>query len=243
MKGGAGKEGDARNFQQLSLAVRLDDSATFDNFLPTAGNGLALQAARDAAAGRGSAFLFGAPGSGRSHLLQAACHACQSDARYLPLAELGAHDPALVLENCETAALVVLDDIDAVTADPIWAEQLFHALNRIHAAAGCWLAAAAVPPRQLSTTLPDLQSRLAWNPAVRIGGLDDAQRIAALRGRARLRGLELGSDVASYILNHYSRDPARLFTLLDLLDRRSLELQRRLTLAFVKQVMESDSSL
>ena len=236
----SGKSSGTSTFQQLSLPVRLDDSATFDNFLQTPENGLALQTAREAARGRSSGLLYGWPGSGRSHLLQAACHACDSDARYLPLAELADFDPAMVLENCEAADLVALDDIDAVSTRPDWAEHLFHAFNRLHVASARWLVAASAAPRQIPCALPDLLSRLSWNPAVRIGALDDNQRNSALRARARNRGLELSDAAANYILNRYSRDPVRLFALLDLLDRRSLESKRRLSLAFVKEVIGSD---
>lgn len=233
------KDGSSQGFRQLSLAVRLDDGATFDNFFPTAGNGLALRSAREAVLGRSSAFLFGPPGSGRSHLLQAACRVRGAEARYLPLAELASYDPAVVLENCEHAPLVAFDDIDAATADPDWAEHLFHAFNRMQGHGCCWLATAASPPRQLVCALADLRSRLAWSPAVRIGSLDDEQRLAALKFRARNRGLEMGDEAARFILTRCPRDPARLFALLDLLDRRSLELKRRLTLTFVKKVLES----
>lgn len=225
------------SYQQLSLPVRLDDSATFDNFFVTDGNGLALQAAKDAAALNDSAYLFGPPGSGRSHLLQAACHRLGVEARYLPLADLAMFEPAQVLDNAEHAALVALDDVDAVAQNPLWAEALFHLFNRLREAGGRCLISAGCSPRQLSCALPDLQSRLSWHGAVRVSALDEEQRLAALRWRAQCRGLELSEEVARFILSRFSRDPAALFALLDQLDRRSLELQRRLTVAFVRQVL------
>lgn len=226
--------------RQLSLPVRLDDSATFDNFFATSDNSLALKACRDSARGAGWVFLFGPSGAGRSHLLQAACHECKGTARYFPLAELADCDPGAVLENVESASLVALDDIDAVITDPAWAEQLFHALNRMQRSGSGGLISARQAPRQLPCILPDLQSRLSWHPAIRIAALDDAQRIAALCARAHHRGLELDETVARYIIHRYSREPARLFALLETLDQRSLELQRRLTIAFVREVMASD---
>lgn len=231
---------DAPAFRQLPLALRLDDSATFDNFYLTPDNGLALETARGAACGKDSGFIFGPPGSGRSHLLQAACHACEGSALYLPLAELAGHEAAFVLEGCGNAALLALDDVDAVVASASWAEQLFHTLNRLRDAGGVWLAAGGVAPRRMVCALADLRSRLEWSPAVHVAALDDERRGAALRWRARGRGLELGEEAARYILNRYSRDPRRLFALLDVLDRRSLEHRRRLSVAFVREIMAEE---
>jgi len=223
--------------RQLSLPMRLDDHATFDNFHATAGNSLALAAARACAAGGESAFLFGPPGAGLSHLLQAACHEGGSATRYLPLAELADCEPEAVLEGLEDADLLALDDVDAVVADGAWSEQLFHLLNRLQRTGSAVLFSARQAPRQLPCRLPDLQSRLSWHPAIRVAPLNEDQRMAALRDRAHRRGLVLDETVARYIMQRYSRDPARLFALLEVLDQRSLELQRRLTIAFVRQTM------
>ena len=65
--------------RQLPLNLRLKDSSSFENFLP-AGNREAVARLRTAvvALAQGRAlepvlFLCGAPGTGRTHLLQAAC--------------------------------------------------------------------------------------------------------------------------------------------------------------------------
>ena len=65
--------------RQLPLNLRLKDSSSFENFLP-AGNREAVARLRAAvtalAYGRAPEpvlFLCGAPGTGRTHLLQAAC--------------------------------------------------------------------------------------------------------------------------------------------------------------------------
>lgn len=76
-----------------ALGVGLRDDATFDSFLPAANASLLEHLSRQPEAdGEPFLYLWGAPGSGRSHLLQAACHAASDRdlrALYLPLRELG----------------------------------------------------------------------------------------------------------------------------------------------------------
>jgi len=71
-----------------------------------------------------------------------------------------------------------------------------------------------------------------------VQGLDDEQRIGALQLRARHRGLELPGETARYLLKRSKRDMASLYRLLDKLDLEALRAQRRLTIPFVRDVLQ-----
>ena len=60
----------------------------------------------------------------------------------------------------------------------------------------------------------------------------------ALRQRARLRGLELGDEVMAYLSKHLARDTHSLFRFLDRLDQASLAAKRRLTVPFVRELLD-----
>jgi len=101
-------------------------------------------------------------------------------------------------------------------------------------------------PRECPINLPDLQSRLARLPAFQVQALGDEDTVLALQLRARHRGLDLPDDTARYLLNRSRRDMASLYHLLDKLDLEALKLdlealraQRRLTIPFVKGVLEN----
>jgi DnaA family protein len=85
--------------------------------------------------------------------------------------------------------------------------------------------------------LPDLKSRLGWGPVFQLATLSDRDKQAALQMRARRRGLELGNEVAEYLLRRCPRDMDSLFSLLNQLDRASLVAQRRLTIPFVRELL------
>lgn len=218
---------------QLPLGIGLQDGARFENFHPGE-NGAALFALAEAS--EPFVFLWGAPGSGRSHLLQAACRAAAESGRaaaYLPLAEPGLSP--LMLDGMEAMAVVAIDDLQRIAGDVDWETALFHFYNRARDAGCRVLAAADAPPAECGVHLPDLCSRLGWGPTFRLQILDDAGKAAALQLRARRRGLEMPDEVVQFLLRRAPRDPHRLFELLDRLDRASLAAQRRLTVPFVRE--------
>jgi DnaA family protein len=223
--------------KQLPLAVRLHDRAQFASFLPGP-NGEALAAAQALAGGTGAArlYLHGAQSTGRSHLLQAIC-AGAPGAGYFPLGELRALGPD-VLEGAEALPLVALDDLDAVAGEAEWERRLFGLYNACLAAGRRLAVAARAPAAELAIALPDLRSRLGAMPHYALRPLDDAQQRSALAARAAARGIELPEETLQYLQNHFARDMTRLTALLDQLDRASLEAQRRVTLPFIREVLE-----
>jgi len=63
--------------------------------------------------------------------------------------------------------------------------------------------------------------------------------VAALRLRAAARGFELPVGTARYLLRRCPREAPSLFALLDRLDRASLAARRRLTVPFVRQLLDA----
>jgi len=88
--------------------------------------------------------------------------------------------------------------------------------------------------------LRDLASRLASGPTWKLQSMRDEDQLAALQLRSRWRGLELPDEVGQFLLRRTDRSSAALFALLDKLDQAALTAQRRLTVPFVKSVLEGD---
>ncbi|MFO7549823.1 MAG: DnaA regulatory inactivator Hda [Haliea sp.] len=225
--------------RQLALNMQLRDDATLASFLsaPVLEPLLAALRAQATAAGEPLVFLHGNVGSGKSHLLQAACHLLPATSCYLPLAELAALPAEDLLQGLESRQLVCLDDIDAVAGDEGWELALFHFCNRARASGCRLLLSAAASPRQLPVTLPDLHSRLGWGPVFQLPTPDDERKQAILRYRARCRGLDMPAEVSRFLVSRAPRGLAALMALLETLDSRSLAEQRALTVPFVKQAL------
>ena len=226
--------------EQLPLSVQLRDDATFENFYAQH----AIQAVsqiRLSAQGQGeqSIYLSGPDGVGCSHLLQAACHQAQSDGSnsvYLPLDELVMYSPA-VFESLEDLPLIALDNLQSIAGLPEWEEAFFHLFNRVRDAGGRLIFAADKPLDSLGIKLPDLLSRLQWGLMYSFEPLQEDFKIEALQYRAQKRGLELGAEVAKYVVRHEKGSMESMFQVLHELDSASLSAQRKLTRPFVKSVM------
>lgn len=230
--------------QQLSLGVSLNDDATFENFHTAEGTSnaqvVASLRAQLTPAGEQMIFLWGAPGVGVTHLLQAACHRAQElglSMQYLPIRDMIGFAPEQLLDGLEALDLVCLDGLDLVVGNPIWEQALFNFFNRMRDSGGRLLMAAHQGPRELPIQLPDLQSRLNWGITFQLHSMEDAEKQAALQLRAKARGLELNDEVAQFILHRAPRDMNELFCYLNRLDDASLAEQRKLTIPFVKQVL------
>lgn len=222
--------------QQLPLRVGLRDSATFANFF-TGSNAAASHALQ--LQNEPFIYLWGTGGSGKSHLLQAACHAVTEVggvAAYLPMGELSAMPPQM-LEGMEQMALVCMDDVDNIVGNADWEKALFHLYNRMRDNGRHLVVAGQASPSALGLKLPDLVSRLSWGPVYQLQTLNDEEKAAALRLRATQRGMEMTPDVANYLLSHAPRDMHALFALLDELDEVSLAAQRKLTIPFVRKLI------
>ncbi|MEH6799875.1 MAG: DnaA regulatory inactivator Hda [Halopseudomonas sabulinigri] len=228
---------------QLPLGIKLRDEATFANYFHGP-NQAVVAAVRDFADLHTEPqdtclLLWGSDGSGRSHLLQAACHAvAEVDglAMYLPLDEL-AQEPPVLLDGMESVELLCLDQLDAIVGRADWEEALFHLYNRLREQGGRLLIAASGAPRALGLCLPDLASRLSWGLVFQLQALDDQGKQEVLKLRAAQRGLQLNDEVARYILSRGARGMVELFAALERLDQASLQAQHRLTIPFVKREM------
>lgn len=226
---------------QLTLGVSLKDEATFANFYAGPNHQL-VELLKKAAAGQGEwvIYFYGTGGEGRTHLLQACCHAAHQQGLrtvYLPLAQLIELSPS-ILDGLEELDLICIDDIHLMGGRRQWEEAFFHAYNRIHAAGKHLVVTANVAPKALEMVLPDVVSRLAWGMVYQLQPLSDQEKLHILMMRAERRGMTLLEEVGKFILTHCPRHLSTLFAALDVLDKASLAAQRKLTIPFVKAVLQ-----
>jgi len=223
---------------QLVLPLRLADHAVFASFLDD-GNETLVATLSGIAAGQvgQGCWLWGAAATGRTHLLQAVCDRAGDRSVYLPLETVAEAGPG-ILDGLATRDLVCLDDVDTVAGDKSWEVALFNLFNELQESAGQLVVSAASAPRECHFELADLASRMSRLPVFQVRPLDERQRVEALQLRARHRGLELPDETAAYMLKRSRRDMASLYELLDKLDLEALRAQRRLTIPFVRGVLQ-----
>ena len=228
---------------QLPLLLRWPAQQRFETFVSGA-NGVVLASLREAATVNAAAWVFlsGPAGSGKTHLLLAACAAASADGRsaqYLPLRGADG-DRAGSIRALGGSELLALDDVDAIAGNADAEHALFDLYNRCFVAKSTLLFSASAPLARIGLALPDLVSRLSACAQARLTPLDDAARRDWLRERARTRGLALDDAVLDWLFAHHARDLGSLAALLERVDRAALAAQRRVTVPFLRAMLDSD---
>lgn len=230
----------SRGPAQLVFRFPLSDRCRFESFVAD-GNGEVVRRLEELSLGRGFAgcYLYGEAGSGRSHLLQAACHRhgerAGGSAIYLPLADTGVGPAAL--EGLETLRLVALDDVDRWLGRADAERALLALYQGLQSHGGRLLVSAAAAPAGVVCHYADLASRLRGLAVYRLQPLADAAKAQVLRRLAAARGLGLSDAVLEFWLSRSGRGLASLLDDLDRLDEAALAGKRRVTVPLVKQVL------
>jgi DnaA family protein len=226
--------------RQLPLAIQLRPEADFAGYLagPNAEAVAAISAWADCT-GEPFLYLFGAPGTGRTHLLQAACrHASGRDktAVFLPMTH-PALDPS-VLEDLEAADLVALDDIETIRGNREWELGVVDLFNRLRNGGRRLLVSGSTPVTDLPFALADLRSRLGWGPGYRLRPLGEHDCEELLLTAASRRGLKINAELVGYIMRRCRREAGALLELLSRLDEESLREKRRPSVRLIRRLLD-----
>jgi DnaA family protein len=141
-----------------------------------------------------------------------------------------------LLRACAGAAIATADDVGLL--DERGQIDLFNRINAAREDGTAVLAAGDAPPAQLGLR-EDLKSRLAWGLVYHVKPLTDAERALYLASEAERRGMRLSDEIVAWLLVRVRRDLASLGSILDALDRASLEQKRHLTLPLVREVLKA----
>lgn len=177
-------------------------------------------------------YLWGAQGSGKSHLLKAAQAALREQGARVGWLDAGMLDPP---EYDEDWAAVIFDDVQLYSASQQQVAFKWFVNAQTHQRAV--LAAGAVPPAELKLR-DDLRTRLGWGHVYQLQLLSESERRAVLRQSADARGVFLGDEVMDFMLTRFSRDLGSLLELLDLIDEYALQTKRAITIPLIKSMME-----
>lgn len=189
--------------------------------------------------GAPAAYLWGQPGSGKTHLLRAMVPRALAAGRHVMW--VGAQGCQMWDADApEAPTLALIDDCECLDSHlQHLAFNLFiESASAPSAEAGplSIIAAGSLPPVDLPVR-DDLRTRLGWGLIFALPPLSEAGVRKALADEALRRGIELDDSVLSYLLARYSRDLAFLTGLLDRLDRFALAEHRTVTVPLLKQML------
>lgn len=228
---------------QIPLPFGHFDRFNFDQYVPGP-NQQAVSSLQGLLAGADPRFIYlwGGRGTGKSHLLQATCARAtleKSKVAYLPMGESGLWQPEL-LQGLEYLDCVCLDDLQHIAGNADWERAVFNLYNRLAECGNALVISASYSPAGIPVVLADLKSRLAAGLTCHLQYPDEDERLRAVRLRAHARGFELSDEVLDYLSRRVARDMHSLFSWLDRLDEATLVSKKKLTLPFLRSILEQD---
>lgn len=194
----------------------LNPDYTFDEFVVGPSNRLAHAACRAVCKQPGNLynplFIHGASGLGKSHLLQATCHALllenpSAEVSYVSC-EAFVNDYVRAIEEgrlvqfrdaARRCDMLVIDDIQFLAGREASQEELFHTFNTLYQSRRQIILSADSPPSEIPTLQDRLVSRFTWGLVAQIDPPNRETRQAILQKKVRLRGVEVAPAVIDYI--------------------------------------------
>ena len=223
--------------RQIPLDVSLSEYMTFETFY-MGPNKSVVDSLRDEK--NQLIWLAGLEGFGKTHLLHAFLNSHEHENKkvlYLPMSESQDFTPD-ILDNLAQYDLVAIDDIENIIGDMTWEEQLLKFYEDSYSTRNKILITANDTPKGLNFLLPDLSSRFNLALIERLRPMNEDEMIKAILIHSKARGFDLPEDSAKYLINRVPRDVSVLIDMIKLLDYESLSMQRKLTIPFIKTVLD-----
>ncbi len=199
-----------------------------------------------------SLFLFGPPGTGKTHIITALTQLLagrfpgHSTVKVVTLAGFPRRATALkdlaLKTDEELAAMscVAIDDVHLIQSEdqaPLW--NLFNKVTRTGAPL---LMAARLSGEEVFSENPHLSSRINSGLVCALDPPQDQDRLLILDKMARDRSIRIPHEVSNYLVTRKARNIKELARALEVLDLASLELKRRITLPLIK-MLEADGKI
>jgi len=200
--------------KQLLLDIQPPALPSLNNFV-VGRNAEALHSLKAALNGGSQRFIYlwGAAGSGKTHLLNSAAELARNSGLSLVCAD-DVHQ---------------LSDKSQIT--------LFNTYNHVRESDGVLIATGIAAPTQMGLR-DDLATRLAWGLTYQLHPLTDVEKAEALRTHAHERGMHLPDEVIDYCLRYLRRDLPNLMATLNALDEWSLTTKKPVTVPMLKKLLQ-----
>jgi chromosomal replication initiator protein len=198
------------------LNPNLNPNYTFENFVVGSCNTFAQAActavAKNPARSYNPLYLYGGSGLGKTHLMNAVGHQClRSDPRLKIIYttterfmnEVVNHlQYGKILELREkyrSIDLLLMDDIHTLVGKDRTKEEFFHTFNHLYDNQKQIVISSDCPPKEISGLEERFQSRFEWGLIADLKPPDLETRIAILRKKAEIEGVDLPETVALFI--------------------------------------------
>ena len=223
--------------EQLTFPWSKPNNSSFNDFYFEINNLSVLSNLK----GEEDLVIYGTSKVGKSFLLQSLCNyfsEANKSSLYIPLKELSSYETGL-LDNLEKLNLVCIDDLEIIAGDNKWETAIFNLINDCLLSSCRIVFSSNINPSLISFQLRDLFSRIQKINQMEVFPVKSDNLAEAVRFFADLRSINIGDKEIAYLINHSKRSMGDLVTNINLLDKLSMQLKRKITIPLIKKVTEN----
>lgn len=194
----------------------LNPKYTFEKFVVGSCNQFAHAASKATAEAPGTTynplFIYGGVGLGKTHLMHAIGHSIRERSPHLRVSYITSERFMNELINAirfnKTPAfrdkyrsidVLLMDDVQFMAGKERTQEEFFHTFNTLHNGQKQIVVSSDCPPREIPTLEERLHSRFEWGLIADLEPPDLETKVAILKRKADMDGIELSDDIAIYI--------------------------------------------
>lgn len=204
-----------------------DDEFTFETFVVGPSNKLAYAAsisvAEHPAQNYNPLFIYGDSGLGKTHLIYAIAHVIRHRDHGSKIAYVKGDDltnelveairagkTADMREKYRQADLLLVDDVQFIAGKKQTQEEFFHTFNTLYESGKQIVLTSDRPPSEMTQLEDRLRTRFEWGLLVDVAPPDFETRLAIVKNKAALLGLELPDKISAYIAEHVTANVRQL---------------------------------
>ena len=203
------------------------DEFTFETFVVGPSNKLAYAAcqavADHPAQNYNPLLIYGDSGLGKTHLIYAIANVIRRNDNGARIAYVKGDDftnelvdairegkTAEMREKYRQADLLLVDDIQFIAGKKQTQEEFFHTFNTLYESGRQIVLTSDRPPSEMTQLEDRLRTRFEWGLLVDVAPPDFETRLAIVKNKAALLGMELPDQIASYIAKNVTANVRQL---------------------------------
>ncbi|HSI88072.1 MAG TPA: chromosomal replication initiator protein DnaA [Pyrinomonadaceae bacterium] len=239
----------------------LNPKYTFEKFVVGSSNQFAHAAAMGAADTPGKSynplFIYGGTGLGKTHLMHAIGHSIKQKNRHMRVSYITSEKFMNELINAirydktdsfrekyRSIDVLLMDDVQFFAGKERTQEEFFHTFNTLHNNQKQIVISSDCPPREIPTLEERLHSRFEWGLIADIEPPDLETKVAILKRKADLDGIELSDEIAIFIASKIKSNvrelEGSLVRLVAISSLRGIPISKMLAQDAMKNIIDSE---